>query len=134
VRKVRILCLTLAGAIALCVTGLRGARTQVTSPRRVTKTSEEGINLNPSISGDGRMIAFESTRDIAAAGGTDHFRAIRANVAGDPATFLQMGGTRAVAPALSQDGSRLPRKTIRWGPTRTATQRSFSSMGQMRQS
>src|SRR4029077_9783631 len=57
--------------------------------------------------GDGRIIAFESTEDIAGAGGADHFRAIRANVANDPATFFQMGGTRAVTPAISQDGSRI---------------------------
>jgi Tol biopolymer transport system component len=107
VRKVRIISLILAGAIALCLIGLRRARTQITNPRRVTNTSEEGISLNPSISGDGRIISFESTRDVAGAGGTDHFRAIRANVAVDPAAFFQMGGTRAVAPALSQDGSRI---------------------------
>jgi uncharacterized repeat protein (TIGR01451 family) len=107
VRKVRILALILAGAIALCLIGLHVARTQSTGPRRVTNTSEEGININPSISGDGRILAFESTEDIAGAGGTDHFRAIRANLSVDPATFFQMGGTRAVAPAISQDGSRI---------------------------
>src|SRR5438552_2386238 len=107
VRKVRILSLLFAGAIALCLIGLPKTRTQSTGPRRVTNTSEEGISINPSISGDGRILAFESTRDVAGAGGTDHFRAIRANVAVDPATFFQMGGTRAVAPALSQDGSRI---------------------------
>jgi hypothetical protein len=75
--------------------------------RRVTNTTEEGININPSISGDGRVLAFESTEDIAGAGDTDHFRAIRANIAVDPATLFQMGGTRAVAPAISQDGSHI---------------------------
>src|SRR5437867_484578 len=75
--------------------------------RRVTNTTDEGINLNPSISGDGRVVAFESTEDVAAAGGSDHFRAIRASVAVDPATFFQIGGTRAVTPAISQDGSRI---------------------------
>lgn len=103
----RILSLILAGATALCLIGLRGVRTQSIGLRRVTNTTEEGININPSISGDGRVLAFESTEDIARAGGTDHFRAIRANVAVDPATFFQMGGTRAVAPAISRDGSRI---------------------------
>lgn len=103
----RILALILAGATALCLVGLRGARTQSIGLRRITNTTEEGININPSISGDGKVLAFESTEDIAGAGGTDHFRAIRANVAADPATFFQMGGTRAVAPAISQDGSRI---------------------------
>src|SRR5205814_3315322 len=66
-----------------------------------------GININPSLSGDGRILAFESTEDVAGAGGTDHFRAIRANISVDPPTFFQMGGTRAVAPGISQDGSRI---------------------------
>ena len=35
------------------------------------------------------------------------FRAIRANVSIDPPTLQQIGGTRAPAPALSQDGSRI---------------------------
>jgi Tol biopolymer transport system component len=107
VSRPRILALIFAGATALCLIGLRGARTQSIGLRRVTDTTEEGININPSISGDGRVLAFESTEDIAGAGGTDHFRAIRANIAVDPATLLQMGGTRAVAPAISRDGSRI---------------------------
>jgi Tol biopolymer transport system component/predicted secreted protein len=107
VSRPRILALILAGATALCLVGLRGARTQSIGLRRITNTTEEGININPSISGDGKVLAFESTEDIAGAGGTDHFRAIRANVAVDPATLFQMGGTRAVAPAISQDGSRI---------------------------
>ncbi|MDX6529932.1 MAG: large repetitive protein [Blastocatellia bacterium] len=106
-RKVRISVFILAGATALCLTSLHRGQTQSPVLRRVTNTTEEGINLNPSISGDGRVLAFESTEDIAGGGGTDRFRAIRANVASDPAAFFQMGGTRAVAPAISQDGSRI---------------------------
>ncbi|HVQ36775.1 MAG TPA: lamin tail domain-containing protein, partial [Pyrinomonadaceae bacterium] len=75
--------------------------------RRITNTTEEGTSINPSLSGDGRIVAFESTEDIAGAGGFESFRAIRANVAVDPATFLQIGATRAPAPAISQDGSRI---------------------------
>jgi uncharacterized protein (TIGR03437 family) len=75
--------------------------------RRITNTTEEGINLNPSISGDGRIVAFESTEDITHAGGAESFRAIRANVGVEPPTFLQMSVTRAPAPAISQDGSRI---------------------------
>ncbi|MBC8029472.1 MAG: lamin tail domain-containing protein [Pyrinomonadaceae bacterium] len=75
--------------------------------RRITVTTEDGKSLSPSISGDGRIIAFESTEDIAHAGGPEGFRAIRANVSVDPATFLQMAATRAPAPAISQDGSRI---------------------------
>src|SRR5437763_2769443 len=65
------------------------------------------VNINPSLSGDGRILAFESTEDVAGAGGADHFRAIRGNISVDPPTFFQMGGTRAAAPAISQDGSRI---------------------------
>jgi Tol biopolymer transport system component len=104
--RLRTLALILACAAVLCLIGVRQTRTQSVL-RRITNTTEEGINLNPAISGDGRIIAFESTEDIAGAGGGDRFRAIRANVAVDPPTFFQMGGTRAVAPAISQDGSRI---------------------------
>src|SRR5260221_1976558 len=106
VTRFRIFIFILAGIAVLCLLGVRPTQTQ--SPlRRVTNTTEEGININPSISGDGRVVAFESTEDIAGAGGADHFRAIRANITPDPATFFQMGGTRAVAAAVSQDGSRI---------------------------
>jgi uncharacterized repeat protein (TIGR01451 family) len=91
----------------LCAVGSRRGRTQSDGLRRITNTSEEAININPSISGDGRIVAFESTEDLAAAGGIDHFRAIRADVNVTPATFLQLAGTRAVSPAVSQDGSRI---------------------------
>jgi uncharacterized protein (TIGR03437 family) len=106
VTSFRISAFIIAGVAALCLLGVRPTQTQ--SPlRRITNTSEEGININPSISGDGRIVAFESTEDIAGAGGSDHFRAIRANIAVDPPTLSQMGGTRAVAAAISQDGSRI---------------------------
>jgi len=104
---VRMLALIVAGVAVLCLSALRPARTQSAGLRRITNTTEEGININPSISGDGKIVAFESTEDVAGASGTDHFRAIRANVTVDPATFFQMAGSRAVAAAISQDGSRI---------------------------
>src|SRR5713226_6653896 len=104
--RFRILTPMLAAVALLCLLGVHPTQTQSTL-RRITNTTEEGINLNPSISGDGRIVAFESTEDIAGAGGADHFRAMRANTAADPPTFFQMGGTRAVAAAISQDGSRI---------------------------
>lgn len=73
--------------------------------RRVTNTAEEKINLNPSLSGDGRQVAFESSADLAANGGTNSFRAFRAALATEPAAFTQLGPTRAISPAISQDGS-----------------------------
>ncbi len=106
-RHFRLVTFVLIGASILCALGLRSGQTQSTGLRRITNTSEEAININPSISGDGRIVTFESTEDIAGVGGVDHFRAIRANIGVDPATFVQMGGTRAVTPAVSQDGSRI---------------------------
>src|SRR6185503_7868483 len=80
--------------------------TALTTPplRRVTTTSEEVLNLNPSISGDGRFIAFESTADLADAGG-DGFHALRADLFSAPITLAQLGNSRSVTPAISQDGS-----------------------------
>jgi len=95
----------IAAALLCAIVGQSG-RTQTTL-RRITNTSEEGVNLNPSISGDGRVIAFESTEDLANAGGSQSFRAIRANVSIDPPTFVQPGAARAPVPAVSQDGSRI---------------------------
>ncbi|HYV25542.1 MAG TPA: hypothetical protein VE969_09945, partial [Pyrinomonadaceae bacterium] len=99
-------CLVGVTLVLVCFIFLNTVSSQSTL-RRITNTSEEGISLNPSISGDGRIAAFESSEDVAGAGGADHFRAIRANVSSNPAAFLQMAGSRAVAPAVSQDGSRI---------------------------
>ena len=93
----------LPGACLVLITTVHSQSTL----RRITNTSEEGLNLNPSISGDGRIVTFESTEDVAGAGGLDQFRAIRASTGVEPATFLQMAGSRAVTPAISQDGSRI---------------------------
>jgi hypothetical protein len=84
--------------------GLWSARSQTGGLRRVTNTTEEGVNVNPSLSGDGRRISFESTKDLAGAGGNG-FHALRADLSSDPATFVQMGVTRAPAAGISQDGS-----------------------------
>src|SRR5258706_3292758 len=107
VNRNSLLALIVLGTLAVCLIELRGGHAQSGPLRRITTTSEEGINLNPSISGDGRVIGFESTEDLAAAGGADHFRAIRASIRSSPAAFFQMAGSRAVAPAISQDGSRI---------------------------
>jgi Tol biopolymer transport system component len=106
VRFPRIFALLLACSAVLCLVALQSGRTQSGGLRRITNTTDEGININPSISGDGKIVAFESTEDIAAAGGADHFRAIRANVSVDPATLFQMAGSRAPAAGISRDGSR----------------------------
>ena len=75
--------------------------------RQVTNTSAEVINVNPSLSGDGRQVAFESTADLAGVGGGQRFHAIKADIWAEPFSFAQIGITRAVAPSQSQDGSRI---------------------------
>lgn len=76
-----------------------------TSPiRRITNTPEVNISLNPSLSGDGHHVAFESNADLMGTGGESGFRAFHSFIDGDPALFTELGITRAVAPAISQDG------------------------------
>ena len=74
--------------------------------RRVTATGEEVLNLNPSLSGDGRFLAFESTFDLARTGASG-FHALLAYLDSTPAGFAEIGNTRAVAPAISQNGSHI---------------------------
>ena len=75
--------------------------------RRITNTTEDGLSLNPSISGDGRRVVFESTEDLASSGGVNNFRALQTDLATSPSQFLQLAISRAVAPGVSQDGSRI---------------------------
>ncbi|MEP6635406.1 MAG: lamin tail domain-containing protein [Acidobacteriota bacterium] len=77
-----------------------------TSLRRITNTSEEALSLNPSLSGNGEVAAFESTADPLAEGRTG-FHALRADVTTEPVAIRQAALSRAVAPAISQDGSRI---------------------------
>lgn len=72
------------------------ARTaQTISPlRRLTNTPEEALNLNPSLSDDGKTVVFESSSDV--------FHAMRADVL--TGWFDEIGATRMVSPALSSDG------------------------------
>src|SRR6185369_15569929 len=66
---------------------------------RLTNTPEHVLNLNPTISDDGRTIVFESSADLANTGGSASFRVLRA----DP-SFVEIGRTRAVCPAITADG------------------------------
>ena len=75
--------------------------------RRVTSTSEEAISLNPSISGDGSLIAFESTEDLASRGGETSFHSLQTDLTNNPVRFLQMANGRSVTPGISQDGTRI---------------------------
>jgi uncharacterized repeat protein (TIGR01451 family) len=103
--RIRTVAALLSVAIALCLLGIWRASSQTGGLRRVTNTSEEGLNLSPSLSGDGRRVAFESTENLAGTAG-DFFRAVRADLTFDPAAFIQMSASRGPAPGISQDGSR----------------------------
>ena len=70
---------------------------------RLTNTPEHAINLNPTLSDDGKVVVFESSADIAATGGNSSFHALRADL-NDGSAFKEIGATRAVSPALSSDG------------------------------
>src|ERR1041384_2580784 len=67
----------------------------VDSLTRLTNTPEHALNLNPTLSADGKIVAFESSGDSS-------FHAVRADLTGSG--FKEMGATRAVSPALSSDG------------------------------
>jgi uncharacterized protein (TIGR03437 family) len=71
--------------------------------RRVTATAAETTNINPSISGDGRRVAFESSADLPGPGPADGFRVFAFDL--PSSTTTRLGGARGPAPALSQDGS-----------------------------
>ncbi len=72
---------------------------------RVTTTAVEAINLNPSLSGDGQKIAFESSADLIQVGNPPGFHALLATVESAAVTFAELGKTRLVSPGISQDGS-----------------------------
>jgi uncharacterized protein (TIGR03437 family) len=101
-------CLWLVLALGLCVV-VGSVRSQSDTPlRRITSTSERTLNLNPTLSGDGRRIAFESTGDLSGAvNNSTGFQTLRADVSGETATFTRIAASRAPAPALSRDGTRI---------------------------
>ena len=74
----------------------------LTSLTRLTNTPEHALNLNPTLSDDGKVVVFESSADLARTGGTS-FHAIRAELGAGP-VFTEIGATRVVSPALSRDG------------------------------
>jgi len=57
---------------------------------RLTNTPERALNLNPSLSDDGKVVVFESSA-------SSSFQAIRAELG---IAFTEIGATRAVCPAL----------------------------------
>jgi len=74
--------------------------------RRLTNTPDQSMNLHPSLSNDGLNVVFESTADLAGAGGSNSFHALRANLTAENATFREIGRTRVISASLSRDGSR----------------------------
>jgi uncharacterized protein (TIGR03437 family) len=102
--------LCVALALGLCAVVAPGVRSQSDAQplRRITHTPERTLNLNPTISGDGRRIAFESTGDLTGANnGGAGFHTLRADITNDGATLTSIAASRAPAPALSRDGSHL---------------------------
>jgi len=84
--------------IVIVICGPRCAQSFATLTR-ITNTPEHVLNLNPTLSDDGRTIVFESSADLANTGGSASFRALRADT-----SFVELGRTRAVCPAISSDG------------------------------
>lgn len=67
----------------------------VLSLTRLTVTAEQALNLNPTLSDDGKIVAFEASADSS-------FHAVRADLSGS--IFEEIGRTRAVSPAMTTDG------------------------------
>ena len=105
--RLRLTLLFCCAALAFSVVGLREVQSQSATLQRITNTTEEAVNINPTLSGDGRRLAFESTEDLARVGGNEHFRALLADLSTSTPTFIQIAAARAPAAAISQDGSRL---------------------------
>lgn len=66
---------------------------------RLTNTPEHAVNLNPTLSADGRTVVFESSADLSGAGDDSSFHLYQAN-----GVAKSIANTRAVSPALSSDG------------------------------
>ncbi|MDQ3918282.1 MAG: hypothetical protein M3348_07375, partial [Acidobacteriota bacterium] len=98
----RLAAAALVFAAFMCLSAAR-VGSQAAAPRRVTLTPRGALNLNPSLSGDGRVLAFESSADLAGLHEGAGFRLFAADAA-EPTSFEELSHTRAPAPALSQDG------------------------------
>jgi uncharacterized protein (TIGR03437 family) len=61
--------------------------------------------LNPTISGDGRHVVFESTASLATQNAAAQFRTFAADVSSDAPTFSLIATSRAPAAAVSHDGA-----------------------------
>src|SRR4051794_12176204 len=68
---------------------------------RLTNTPEQTVNLNPTLSDDGKVVVFESSADLSGAGASSSFHTFRADLNAATPAFVEVGSTRAVCPALS---------------------------------
>ena len=103
--RARLLAVAILFAAALCVFLNTAAAPQQGPLHPIAAIPRNALGINPSVSGDGRFVAFETTADLPGVPPRGGFRAVRANTAGAP-VFQLIGDGRAPAPALSQDGSR----------------------------
>ena len=71
--------------------------------RRLTNTAEQSLNLNPILSDDGQIVAFETTADVAITGTSASVHTVRGRVTSDAVEFGEIGRTRG-QPSLSADG------------------------------
>jgi uncharacterized protein (TIGR03437 family) len=87
----------------VCASAL--VRSQSATSHRVTLTPERATNLNPSLSGDGRHLVFESTANLITSDEATKFRAFTADLSDESPTFALLAVSRAPAAAISQDGA-----------------------------
>ena len=99
------LLIALACACLFSSPNAESARLQTASTRRLTRTPEHSTNLNPTVSGDGRRVVFESTANLSGDAGGQRFRAFTADLTSDPPAFSTLAASRAPAASVSQDGS-----------------------------
>lgn len=93
--------------LTLCLWAASARSQNDTTVRRISSTPEHALNLNPTLSGDGRRIAFESTAHLTGAGGGAGFHTLLVDLTEERAVFTRAAATRAPSPAMSRDGSRL---------------------------
>ncbi|MFL6286546.1 MAG: lamin tail domain-containing protein, partial [Pyrinomonadaceae bacterium] len=98
------LAVALIPAILLCLI-VNGVRSQSNAPRRLTTTAHEAFNINPTLSGDGSRVVFESSAGSTPAG----FRvvALETDATSAPATPAELSRSRGPAPSVSRDGRRV---------------------------
>ena len=100
--------LTVSILIVLCLLfTLESISRRVASVERLTRltiTPEHAINLNPTLSDNGRVVVFESSADFSGSGQSPSFSAVRAELGAETPVFKEIGRTRVVSPAVSGNG------------------------------